>query len=120
MIKIIQEYSYYVKILFENKRYAPNVSENVLSKLVAAFSSLRKLSDQGLISYPFSTREIVNIPKHLEKFPNDSLASVIANVSDFDHFSDQNDLKNTFREVIDQNSYIYIVFRYFSQSNRKF
>jgi len=101
MIKII------LKIIL---RYAPSVSENVLSKLVAAFSSLRKLSDQGLISYPFSTREIVNIAKHLEKFPNDSLASVIANVSDFDHFSDQNDLKNTFREVFNRNPYSSLYF----------
>jgi len=82
------------------KMYAPNVPERILSKLVSAFSSLRSLSDQGLISYPYSSRELVNIAKHLEKFPDDSLASVIGNVSDFDHFSENNDLKSTFQEVM--------------------
>ena len=40
--------------------------------------------------------------KHLEKFPNDSLASILANVYDFDHFAEQNDLKNTFKEVMNK------------------
>lgn len=82
------------------KMYAPNVSEKILNKLVSAFGSLRKLSDQGIISYPYSTRELVNIVKHLEKFPDDSLSSVLTNVSDFDHFAEQSDLKNTFIEVM--------------------
>lgn len=82
------------------KMYAPNVPEKILNKLVSAFGSLRQLSDQGVISYPYSTRELVNIVKHLEKFPEDSLASVLSNVSDFDHFSEQSDLKNTFIEVM--------------------
>ena len=80
--------------------YAPNLPDTTLSKLVSAFGSLRKLSDQGLISYPYSTREIVNIVKHLEKFPSDSLSNVLSNVYDFDHFADQSDLKNTFKEVM--------------------
>ncbi len=80
--------------------YAPNVAENVLTKLVSAFGSLRQLSDQGLISYPYSTRELVNIVKHLEKFPNDNLSNVLANVYDFDHFSEQSDLKSTFQQVM--------------------
>jgi hypothetical protein len=82
------------------KMYAPNLSEATLSKLVSAFGQLRKLSDQGLISYPYSTREIVNIVKHLEKFPEDSLSNVLANVYDFDHFAEQSDLKNTFKEIM--------------------
>ena len=82
------------------RMYGPNVSEAVLNKLVSAFGSLRHLSDQGLISYPYSTRELVNIVKHLEKFPDDSLPRVLANVSDFDYFAEQSDLKNTFIEVM--------------------
>ncbi len=58
------------------------------------------MSAKGTISYPYSTRELVNIVKHLEKFPDDSLASVLSNVSDFDHFSEHSDLKNTFIEVM--------------------
>ena len=82
------------------KRYGPSVAESVLERLVAAFGSLRQLSDQGLISYPYSTRELVNIVKHLEKYPDEPLASVLANVHDFDHFNEQNDLKQTFSEVM--------------------
>ncbi len=70
--------------------------------MVSAFGSLRELSDQGLISYPYSTRELVNIAKHLEKFPGDSLSNVLANVYDFDFFSEQSDLKSTFKEVMNK------------------
>lgn len=84
------------------RMYAPNVSEKILEKLVSAFGSLRELSDQGLISYPYSTRELVNVVKHLEKFPNDSLSAVLANVYDFDSFADQSDLKSTFRDVMNK------------------
>lgn len=82
------------------RMYAPNVSQKTLNKLVGAFNSLRQLSDQGLIAYPYSTRELVNIVRHLEKYPDESLASVLANVYDFDHFAEQNELKMTFKEVI--------------------
>lgn len=84
------------------RMYAPNVSDKILSKLVSAFGSLRQLSDQGLIAYPYSTREIVNIVKHLEKYPDDSLANVLANVYDFDYFAEQSDLKSTFKEVMNK------------------
>jgi MoxR-like ATPase len=88
------------------RKYAPNnVSEEVLNKLVNAFGALRDLSDQGLINYPYSTRELVNIVKHLEKFPHDSLSNVLANVYDFDSFGlDQSNdlLKNTFKEVMNK------------------
>lgn len=48
------------------KQYGPNVPENILRKLVLAFSELRDMADQGLINYPYSTREVVNMVKHLE------------------------------------------------------
>ena len=48
------------------KQYGPNVPEAVLKKLVAAFGELRDMADRGLITYPYSTREVVNIVKHLE------------------------------------------------------
>ena len=31
-----------------------------------AFSELRSMADEGQIHYPYSTREVVNIVKHLE------------------------------------------------------
>ena len=48
------------------RQYGPNVPENILRKLVLAFSELRDMADQGLINYPYSTREVVNMVKHLE------------------------------------------------------
>lgn len=48
------------------KQYGPDVPEAILQKLVAAFGELRSLADQGIINYPYSTREVVNIVKHLQ------------------------------------------------------
>ena len=85
------------------RNYAPSLSDDILKKLISAFGTLRQMSDQGLISYPYSTREIVNIVKHMEKYPDDSLPQVLANVYDFDHFEEQNNLKETFTEVMNKN-----------------
>lgn len=48
------------------KQYGPDVPDATLQKLVAAFGELRSLADQGTINYPYSTREVVNIVKHLQ------------------------------------------------------
>lgn len=48
------------------KQYGPDVPDAVLQKLVAAFGELRAMADQGTITYPYSTREVVNIVKHLQ------------------------------------------------------
>ena len=48
------------------KQYAPDVDDKVIQKLVKLFGELRSMSDQGLVSYPYSTREVVNIVKHLQ------------------------------------------------------
>uniref|UniRef100_A0A2K6EZ92 von Willebrand factor A domain containing 8 n=1 Tax=Propithecus coquereli TaxID=379532 RepID=A0A2K6EZ92_PROCO len=69
------------------RQYGPNVPEPVLQKLVAAFGELRSLADQGIINYPYSTREVVNIVKHLQKFPTEGLSSVVRNVFDFDSYN---------------------------------
>lgn len=50
--------------LLEN--YGPNVPKNTVNKIVKAFSVLRAMADQGTVTYPYSTREVVNIVKHLE------------------------------------------------------
>ncbi|XP_039733143.1 von Willebrand factor A domain-containing protein 8 isoform X4 [Pteropus medius] len=70
------------------KQYGPNVPEPILQKLVAAFGELRSLADQGIINYPYSTREVVNIVKHLQKFPSEGLSRVVRNVFDFDSYND--------------------------------
>lgn len=48
------------------RQYGPHVNEQTIHKLVKAFGELRNMADQGLVSYPYSTREVVNIVKHLE------------------------------------------------------
>ncbi|XP_075055872.1 von Willebrand factor A domain-containing protein 8 isoform X1 [Mixophyes fleayi] len=71
------------------RQYGPDVPDAVLQKLIAAFGELRTMADQGIISYPYSTREVVNIVKHLQKFPNEGLANVVRNVFDFDSYNQE-------------------------------
>lgn len=48
------------------RSYGPDVPEEIMRHLVGAFGELRDLADQALIQYPYSTREVVNIIKHLQ------------------------------------------------------
>lgn len=48
------------------KNYGPDVPEEAILKLVRAFAELRTMADQGLVQYPYSTREVVNIVRHLQ------------------------------------------------------
>ena len=50
------------------RSYGPSVSLDVLERLLSAFEDLRGLVDQGLLTYPYSTREIVAVVQHLEVF----------------------------------------------------
>ncbi len=67
--------------------YAPLVPRPTLQKLCAAFSALRQRADRGELAYPFSTRELVSVAKHLNAFPKEPVASALRNVTDFDSFS---------------------------------
>ncbi|XP_020791891.2 von Willebrand factor A domain-containing protein 8 [Boleophthalmus pectinirostris] len=69
------------------KQYGPDVPDSTLQKLVSAFGELRTMADQGTITYPYSTREVVNIVRHLQKFPEEGLANVVRNVFDFDSYN---------------------------------
>ncbi|VDM40573.1 unnamed protein product, partial [Toxocara canis] len=69
------------------KQYAPNVDDEILTKLCAVFDELRTMADDALLPYPYSTRELVNIAKHLEKYPTDGITSAVRNVFDFDNYS---------------------------------
>lgn len=66
------------------KQYGPDVNEHVLQKLVNAFAELRSMADIGQLNYPYSAREVVNIVKHLQKYPNEDMNELIGNVLDFD------------------------------------
>ncbi|XP_025079335.1 von Willebrand factor A domain-containing protein 8-like isoform X2 [Pomacea canaliculata] len=80
------------------RQYGPHVPEATLHKLVLAFGELRNMADQGLISYPYSTREVVNIVRHLEKYPSEGLTTVVKNVFDFDQYNKE--LKETLIETM--------------------
>ena len=48
------------------KQYGPSVPEDTMRRVVKAFAELRSMADDGQIHYPYSTREVVNIIRHLE------------------------------------------------------
>jgi MoxR-like ATPase len=68
--------------------YGPNVSPTVIHKLATSFSELRKLSDSGDITYPYSTREAVAAVKHINAYPEDGMVEALMNVLHFDTFDD--------------------------------
>uniref|UniRef100_A0A1I8FUD4 von Willebrand factor A domain-containing protein 8 n=1 Tax=Macrostomum lignano TaxID=282301 RepID=A0A1I8FUD4_9PLAT len=79
-------------------QYGPDVPQQVLQKLVSMFADLRAMSDEGNLQYPYSTRELVNIVRHLQKFPGERLSSVLQNVFDFD--SHNPELRSTLADVL--------------------
>ncbi|GIY28025.1 von Willebrand factor A domain-containing protein 8 [Caerostris darwini] len=79
------------------RQYGPNVSEDYLRKLASLFGELRSLSDAGLITYPYSTREVVNIIKHLNKFHDEGIPFALKNVFDFDSYNTE--LKETLNDI---------------------
>jgi len=50
---------------------------------------LRKMTDEGQMLYPYSTRELVNIVLHLSRYPDDNMSEVLDNVLSFDSFDHQ-------------------------------
>ncbi|KAI8912686.1 AAA domain-containing protein [Gorgonomyces haynaldii] len=83
------------------KNYAPDVSEDILIKLIASFNDLRRLVEEGLINYPYSTRELVNAVRHLQRYPAEGLARALQNVFDFDAHED--DIRNILVETMNKN-----------------
>lgn len=80
------------------RSYGPDVPRDVMKKLVQAFAVLREKADQGQLTYPYSTRELVNIVKHSQRYPDEDLATAIGNVFDFDRYS--KDVSDTLLEVL--------------------
>ncbi|KAJ7443890.1 AAA domain-containing protein [Mycena galericulata] len=63
---------------------APEIDEELILRLVGAFHDLRKGYDSGTLNYPYSLRELINLVKHIQAFPRDSLGDALRNVFDFD------------------------------------
>ncbi len=68
--------------------YGPRINREAITSLASCFAELRSMSDQQILSYPYSAREAVAIVKHLNQFPEDSVATAVHNVLDFDSFDD--------------------------------
>ena len=83
------------------KNYAPNVGDDVLMTLVSLFDDLHRLVDEGLLTYPFSTRELVNVAKHLDRFPTEGISRALQNVFDFDQHEPE--VKKIIIETLNKN-----------------
>ena len=82
------------------KGYAPDVSDDVIERLVRCFEALRGLAVEGDISYPYSTREAIEAVKHYSKYPEEGLVSALDNVLDYDKYDEETwgRLAGVFRE----------------------
>ncbi|KAG0268044.1 von Willebrand factor A domain-containing protein 8 [Actinomortierella ambigua] len=72
--------------MFLLRKYGPDVPEELLLKLTAAFEDLRVLVDEGMLSYPYSTRELVNVVRHMQIYPEEGISRILQNVFDFDQY----------------------------------
>ncbi|RDB28140.1 von Willebrand factor A domain-containing protein 8 [Hypsizygus marmoreus] len=66
------------------EQLAPELSKDLILRLVGAFQDLRKGYDSGVLNYPYSLRELINLIRHLRAYPQDSLGDALRNVFDFD------------------------------------
>eukprot|EP00729_Bicosta_minor_P004263 gene4263-23013_t len=79
------------------RSYGPDVPLELVQRLVGAFGELRSMADSGTLSYPYSTRELVNVVRHLQKYPKDNITAVLENMFAFDAFDSE--LKEQLRDV---------------------
>ncbi|KAJ6624725.1 AAA domain-containing protein [Mycena sp. CBHHK59/15] len=63
---------------------APEIDEDLILRLVGAFHDLRKGYESGTLNYPYSLRELINLVKHMQAYPRDSLGDALRNIFDFD------------------------------------
>lgn len=63
---------------------APSVEEKLIRRLDLAFHDLRHAFDAGLVTYPYSLRELLHIVRHLHHYPDESLTDVLLNTLTFD------------------------------------
>ncbi|KAH8984497.1 AAA domain-containing protein [Lactarius hatsudake] len=63
---------------------APELSEDLIVRLIGAFHDLRQSYESGSLSYPYSLRELIAIVRHMQTYPDDELDDTLRNVFDFD------------------------------------
>ncbi|TPX40629.1 hypothetical protein SeLEV6574_g06527 [Synchytrium endobioticum] len=83
------------------RAHAPDVPQDLLRKLTAAFNDLRRLVEEDLISYPYSTRELVSVAKHLQAYPREGLSRALQNVFDFDQYEPE--IRDLLIQVLNKN-----------------
>ncbi|KAJ3359065.1 hypothetical protein GGF32_009678 [Allomyces javanicus] len=66
------------------KKSAPNLPDELLRRLIAAFQELRQSFDDGMLSYPLSLRELLALLKHMKAYPGDPIAASLRDIFDFD------------------------------------
>ncbi|KAJ3774347.1 AAA domain-containing protein [Lentinula raphanica] len=81
------------------QQLAPEMDEDLILRLVGAFSDLRKGYETGTVGYPYSLRELINLVRHMRAYPNDPLEDVFRNVFDFDVYKP--DTIEKLREILD-------------------
>jgi hypothetical protein len=69
------------------RRYGPDVERSTLEKLALAFRDLREKVEDGGLNYPYSTRELVSVVKHIQAFPHDGTSRALRNIFDFDVYT---------------------------------
>ncbi|KAH9046612.1 AAA domain-containing protein [Lactarius hengduanensis] len=63
---------------------APELSKDLIVRLIGAFHDLRQSYEGGTLSYPYSLRELIAIVRHMQAYPDDELDDTLRNVFDFD------------------------------------
>ncbi|MBU0503874.1 MAG: AAA family ATPase, partial [Candidatus Omnitrophica bacterium] len=70
------------------KSHAPNVVENLLKNLLQAATDLRTSYKNGLLPRPLSTRALIRIVRHLQKYPDDEIISVAQKAYNLEYLND--------------------------------
>ena len=68
------------------KAVAPRAPDEALVDASLLWRDLRGLVDDGRLGYPYSTRELVKVAKHLDAYPADGLGAACGDVFAFDAF----------------------------------
>ncbi|EIN14530.1 hypothetical protein PUNSTDRAFT_118001 [Punctularia strigosozonata HHB-11173 SS5] len=63
---------------------APELDEDLMLRLIGVFHDLRRAYEINTLTYPYSLRELINLVRHLQAYPEDSLETSLRNVFDFD------------------------------------
>ncbi|TFY67028.1 hypothetical protein EVJ58_g1884 [Rhodofomes roseus] len=82
---------------------APDLKEDMIIRLVGAFQDLRKAYEAGTLTYPYSLRELINIVRHMQTYPNDPLETTLRNVFDFDVYKPETITR--LGEILDHHGY---------------